>query len=352
MNFRKTTRRLIVSILLLVMSKMAMAQIHVINADSLKLGETAGTNGIAFYGNPYFKNIGLGKLSDSILVRQADGKIKFMPRSLMFSGVGGGSYIQASPSSPQNANISLEGNITTKGGQYAYGFIAQDVDGSANINSHVSVTWYGVTADNGIYDGQHKQLIMDPIDGSFKFSDGTYFTRIISPVLENSATVTLRNFNGNIAFTEDFAAGKTVGANTTGNAASASSVPWSGVSGRPTLESGTYTPILTSNSGSVSASISIGHYIRVGNQVSVSINLGSYSGSSGANTFYITLPIPSNLTATDDVSGTWSVQGSASYPAQRVVSDELGDRAYCGSIGTLPGMTGGGGNITFTYTIK
>ncbi|MCZ4222522.1 tail fiber domain-containing protein [Pedobacter rhodius] len=121
MNFRKTTRRLIVSILLLVMSKMAMAQIHVINADSLKLGETAGTNGIAFYGNPYFKNIGLGKLSDSILVRQADGKIKFMPRSLMFSGVGGGSYIQASPSSPQNANIRTNGALSVSAGNSSIG---------------------------------------------------------------------------------------------------------------------------------------------------------------------------------------------------------------------------------------
>jgi len=55
--------------------QVATAQIHVINADSLKLGETEGINGIAFSGNPYFTNIG-----------QADGKIRFMPRSLLFSG--------------------------------------------------------------------------------------------------------------------------------------------------------------------------------------------------------------------------------------------------------------------------
>jgi len=160
MNFQKNSIKLIVCIFLVVLSRITMAQIHVINADSLKLGEIAGTNGIAFYGRPYFKNIGLGKVSDSILVRQIDGQIKFVPRSLIVNSVGV-EWANISGRPIALSQFNNDSGFITASGSVNYATTA----GSAN-----SVAWTNVSSRPGALSQFNNDLGFITASGSVNYA--------------------------------------------------------------------------------------------------------------------------------------------------------------------------------------
>ncbi|MBC6110681.1 hypothetical protein ACFOG5_17185 [Pedobacter fastidiosus] len=57
------------------------AQIAVVNPDSVRLGNPAGNGSLSLAGKAYLKNVSEGTSSDSVLVRGADGVIKYVKRS-------------------------------------------------------------------------------------------------------------------------------------------------------------------------------------------------------------------------------------------------------------------------------
>ncbi|MCZ4222515.1 hypothetical protein [Pedobacter rhodius] len=59
----------------------AYSQIAVLNADSARLGNPAGTGTVALHGTTLIKNIAEGNAADSVLVRGSDGAVRFVKRS-------------------------------------------------------------------------------------------------------------------------------------------------------------------------------------------------------------------------------------------------------------------------------
>lgn len=114
---------------------------------------------------------------------------------------------------------------------------------------------------------------------------------------------------------------------TFGSTAVTSSVPLSGTSltmsgagaftGNVTaanLASGTYTPTLANITNTSGLTGRISHYIRVGNEVTVTGRAEVNSTTTGAGSFSVSLPIASNLASTSDLSGSGS--GNAGFTVQ------------------------------------
>jgi len=119
------------------------------------------------------------------------------------------------------------------------------------------------------------------------------------------------------------------------------------------LISGTYTPTVTALSNATSVSSALCHYIRVGNQVTVTGSFSATATSSGVNTnVRISLPIASDLTATADLSGHGSIEDSTMTPNVVVKGDVSNDAAQL-AVGSVPvGGTTLSTFFSFTYTIK
>lgn len=120
-----------------------------------------------------------------------------------------------------------------------------------------------------------------------------------------------------------------------------------------TVSSGTYTPTVT-NVANVSGSSSIqpGHYIRVGNEVTVrgSFTIAVTTVNSGT-TFEITLPISSTFTANGQLSGFGILAaGSGSYTAPKIDADSATGQAR---FNYLPGSISSAEIFySFTYTVN
>ncbi|EDM35232.1 hypothetical protein PBAL39_13407 [Pedobacter sp. BAL39] len=71
----------LITALLLLISSATFAQVSVINPDSIRLGTPNGTGSVGLYGKLFLKNILEGNPKDSILVRGADGHIRFVKQS-------------------------------------------------------------------------------------------------------------------------------------------------------------------------------------------------------------------------------------------------------------------------------
>jgi|GEM_PF-2430186 len=66
----------LLTFLLLSISGYSFAQVSVVNADSVRLGNPAGSGGVSLHGKTYLKNMTEGSPQDSVLVRAANGQIK------------------------------------------------------------------------------------------------------------------------------------------------------------------------------------------------------------------------------------------------------------------------------------
>ena len=66
----------------------AFSQIAVLDPDSARLGNPAGTGVVAIHGTALIKNITEGNSADSVLVRDNNGAVKFVKRSTLFSALG------------------------------------------------------------------------------------------------------------------------------------------------------------------------------------------------------------------------------------------------------------------------
>ena len=102
----------------------------------------------------------------------------------------------------------------------------------------------------------------------------------------------------------------------------------SAVSG--SFSSGTYTPTFSNYSNVASSGINgVWSYIKVGNIVTVSGQLSvTPTSSSVLTSFYITLPVASSLTSTNQVSGHVNARNSGGRVVGDVNGDSTGDRAW------------------------
>jgi hypothetical protein len=113
--------------------------------------------------------------------------------------------------------------------------------------------------------------------------------------------------------------------------------------------SGTYTPTVTGVSNYTSSVPTIAHYTRVGDQVTVYGQLGITWPGVAFTEVYLSIPVASNFTITDDLSGVAS-SGSGVATNTRVTGNVAGDKAsilfYASSAGN------GSISYSFMYTVK
>lgn len=114
--------------------------------------------------------------------------------------------------------------------------------------------------------------------------------------------------------------------------------------------SAVFTPSTGNNSNVLTAGAGYGTYIRVGNIVHVSIRQPSTPSSAGGCSFTVALPIGSNITSVDQVSGvgyslnalapdTVTVQGVVANPGRVIIA------------WTASGTSAGHTNIQFSYEV-
>ena len=286
MDFQKKTIKFIACILLFVFSQTTMAQIHVINADSIKLGEIAGTNGIAFYGRPYFKNIGLGKVSDSILVRQSDGQIKFVPRSLIFNGIG----VDWTNVSGRPDNLSQFANgpgFVTSTGSVTY---------ATSAGSAASVDWTNVS-------GRPSSLSAFTNEPGYVTSNGSV------NYANNAGGVAWTNVSGRpsslSAFTNE--PGYVTSSGNVNYANSAGGVSWANVSGRPSALSQ-----FSNDPGYVTAAGSV-----------------NYSTKAGSSTVFMSASHPDTYYLQNNWDGTrWNITSNHGASARIGYADEAGSVSW------------------------
>lgn len=116
------------------------------------------------------------------------------------------------------------------------------------------------------------------------------------------------------------------------------------------LISGTYTPTVTLGTSLTSSTAHTCHYTRVGNEVTVHGWVEVTAASLSGNTNYsITLPIASNMTSADDLSGVGQYISSG-QGTTRVVGDASADKAII-TVAVQAGVPLPS-YFSFTYTIK
>lgn len=137
----------------------------------------------------------------------------------------------------------------------------------------------------------------------------------------------------------------TAGTNTTQLATTA--FVQSAVSG--TASSGTYTPTVASVTNTSAFTVYNSHYIRVGNEVTVMVQVEANSTTTGAGSFSVSLPVASNMTAFTDLSGTGSTNGSFTINPV-ITGDAVSDLAIVeftkGAVGSNRFF------LTFMYTVR
>jgi len=119
------------------------------------------------------------------------------------------------------------------------------------------------------------------------------------------------------------------------------------------LISGTYTPTLVAGTNVATATAGLAHYIRIGNEVTVTgvAAIASTAATQTASAFTATLPIASNLGATGDLSGTGSLAAATGTDAAPVwitgnTGSDIANFAYNANQTASATMT-----YTFTYTV-
>ena len=123
---------------------------------------------------------------------------------------------------------------------------------------------------------------------------------------------------------------------------------------QPITERGSYTPTVTNLTNMTIGTIRTSYFYRVGNMVTVTFSFDSSttSGGSTASAASITIPIASNFTASNQLSGTHSTGDGATITGPesgKLYADATSDYAVCEfkSIGTASRAFVG----TFTYVI-
>ena len=120
--------------------------------------------------------------------------------------------------------------------------------------------------------------------------------------------------------------------------------------------SGRYTPTVTNGTNVTVSTAASSHYSRVGDQVIVSVGVGSITTTSASNTasaLYVTLPIASNFTSTSDLYGGGGIhRGTATLGSTGVIcyADVTNDRAeirWCSQTTGASDLI-----VTFQYEIK
>jgi hypothetical protein len=71
----------LLTLIFIIFGYQAYAQVSVLNADSVRMGNPAGSGSVSISGKTYLKNITEGNSHDSVLVRGAAGIVKFVKRS-------------------------------------------------------------------------------------------------------------------------------------------------------------------------------------------------------------------------------------------------------------------------------
>jgi hypothetical protein len=277
MNSGKKMIKFILSTILMLGSVSAMGQIYVINADSVRLGETAGTNGISFYGNSYFKNVGQGNLRDSILVRQADGKIKFVPRSVMLSNnsVSWNNILDRPNNLSQFANgpgfVTSAGSVnyaTTSGVANSVnwtnvsgrpGSLSQFSNDPGFITASGSVNFASKSGSSTLFmSSSHPDLyyLQNNWDGTWWNITSNHGAPVRVGYADVSGSVSWGNVSGRpsslSSFTNDL--GYVTASGSVNYANSAGSIAWTNVSGRPSLLSS-----FTNDAGYVTGSGSVNY---------------------------------------------------------------------------------------------
>ena len=116
------------------------------------------------------------------------------------------------------------------------------------------------------------------------------------------------------------------------------------------LTSGIYTPTVTMGLGLTSNTAHTCHYTRVGNEVTVHGWIEVTASSLSGNTYYsITLPVASNMTSSDDLSGVGQFISSG-QGTTKVMGDAANDKAII-SVSVQAGVPLPS-YFSFTYTIK
>jgi hypothetical protein len=171
--------------------------------------------------------------------------------------------------------------------------------------------------------------------------------------LNNTTPTTGKNWrfssasNGNFFITQDGVVDALQIVHTTGAATFSSTLGINGVSDN--IKSGTYTPTVANVSGTSDLTAYNSHYIRVGNEVTVTGQVEVNATTSGSGTFSISLPIASNMTVYTDLSGVGSANGSFTIPPH-IIGNETTDTA---NVSFTRGGTGSDRiYFSFTYTVK
>lgn len=116
--------------------------------------------------------------------------------------------------------------------------------------------------------------------------------------------------------------------------------------------SGTYTPTITSGANVASTSSPTAHYIRSGNEVTVTMYVSvTPTAGSATCTVYASLPFASNMTAQTDMIGNGSANYAGSNETIIVVGDDTNDRAQI-TTSTVGSTNARQCFLTFKYTVK
>jgi len=123
----------ILTLLFILATYTAFSQITVVNADSLRLGTVSGVGGAALYGRTFLKNLTYGGPSDSLLVTDSSGKIKFIKRSDLQQIPQGLNFIKNYYGDiPQPANFNISGVGAAESLRFGSGALNLDIGGFNN----------------------------------------------------------------------------------------------------------------------------------------------------------------------------------------------------------------------------
>lgn len=114
------------------------------------------------------------------------------------------------------------------------------------------------------------------------------------------------------------------------------------------IDSGTYVPVFTGVDKALEITPELHHWTRIGNKISVTGGFNSFNDLSGADqNFYISLPVASNLSQIDDVTGFGAMGNSLLIKIGADVSKKKALASFNAGY-----FTSVFGSYTFVYTIK
>jgi len=260
-----------------------------------------------------------------------------------------------------------DGNLNTAVGygaaQYQFGSDSNLSVGAVSggtLNSGKSNTFIGTNTGRGIVGGSYNTILGANVTGlsaslsnNIIIADGQGNRRVnidkSGNVMFNTTTPSAKNtFSGSGVFTDTLTA-TTMGITDSSNRVATTA--WVKRKLPPTVYSGTYTPVVTVESGNIDINqvlectvMRIGNIVHVAGKIVVTVNDGNQAA------FALSLPFPSSFTSEDDCSGTIGTLSTPGYNGGAIDGEEGTNLAV---VIFQPGAVSSTAVIfQFTYIIK